>query len=349
MKVFVSWSGEDSLALAQILRSWLPLAVQSIDPFVSEEDISKGTRWVNEVSSELADCVYGIICVTPNNMNAPWLNFEAGALSKNLGDRVSPILRDLKKSDLTGPLSIFQATAIERDDMHRLLESINSASQTAAMKPEQLTGAFDLAWPKLKAEIETLPAATARSGSDNIKAARERSSTELLEELLELTRTQLRIMNEPQDLLPASYLLSVLGSTRSNPSFDDTLIVDLTEIAHELRFLIDSGELPATLNKFLVRLEARLGRVREQSSELRVVSEAPRPKRPVPHDARLREALVRQLSALGMDIASYGQTAKRVLVSTVQRPTREAMELVARIGEDEGVTIDLVWEGGAIR
>jgi len=41
MKIFMSWSGKHSLAVASALRDWLPLLFSDIDLFVSSEDIRK--------------------------------------------------------------------------------------------------------------------------------------------------------------------------------------------------------------------------------------------------------------------------------------------------------------------
>ncbi len=39
MKVFISWSGDLSLALAGILRQWLPSVIQAAEPYFTPEDI----------------------------------------------------------------------------------------------------------------------------------------------------------------------------------------------------------------------------------------------------------------------------------------------------------------------
>jgi hypothetical protein len=84
MKVFISWSGERSQALAQALRDWLPLVLHYVEPWLSQSDIEPGERWASEVSKELEVSNFGIICVTKENTESPWILFEAGALAKSL-------------------------------------------------------------------------------------------------------------------------------------------------------------------------------------------------------------------------------------------------------------------------
>lgn len=100
MKVFISWSGSGSPShqVALILREWLPSVVQAVKPFVSSEDIDKGARGLPAIEAELQDSSCGIICVTRANYERPWLNFEAGALSKQVDEattRVMPLLIDI--------------------------------------------------------------------------------------------------------------------------------------------------------------------------------------------------------------------------------------------------------------
>jgi hypothetical protein len=83
MDVFISWSGERSRAAAEALRSWLPKIINAIKPWLSSEDIDKGSRWGTDVASRLETAKAGIICLTPGNLHSDWILFEAGATIKD--------------------------------------------------------------------------------------------------------------------------------------------------------------------------------------------------------------------------------------------------------------------------
>lgn len=103
MKVFITWSGDKSKALAEIISDWLPSVIQAVKPYFSPDDATKGARWFNEISTELEKSQVGLICLTRENLDAPWLLFEAGALSKNLGkSKVCPILFGIEPTDIRG-------------------------------------------------------------------------------------------------------------------------------------------------------------------------------------------------------------------------------------------------------
>jgi hypothetical protein len=70
--------------VAVALRDWLPSVIQAIEPWVSAEDIEKGSRWSTKIAEELQATKAGIICVTADNQNSAWLLFEADALSKTV-------------------------------------------------------------------------------------------------------------------------------------------------------------------------------------------------------------------------------------------------------------------------
>ncbi|MDI4656614.1 TIR domain-containing protein [Xanthobacter autotrophicus] len=135
MKVFISWSGELSHKVAMCLRDWLPNVVQTLIPYVSSEDIDKGTRWSQDIAGELADSFYGILCVTDSNIEAPWLNFEAGALSKSMDSaNVSPFLINIKRADLKGPILQFQSTIFEKEDIRKLVCSLNRTDKRESVR-----------------------------------------------------------------------------------------------------------------------------------------------------------------------------------------------------------------------
>jgi hypothetical protein len=109
MKVFISWSGNLSKSLAEILRQWLPAVIQAIKPYYTPDDITKGARWTTEISKELEESSIGILCLTRDNLEAPWIMFEAGALSKKMDkSKVCPILFGVESTDIQGPLIQFQ-------------------------------------------------------------------------------------------------------------------------------------------------------------------------------------------------------------------------------------------------
>ncbi len=189
MRIFISWSGPRSKHIAEALRSWLPKVLQSVRPWMSDEDIAAGSRWLPEVSGELATAKLGILCVTPENQASPWLVFEAGALSKTLEQTfVCPMLFDLDLGQLSGPLAQFQASRLDRPGMQRLVETLNFALGPSALPVESLGEIFDVWWPKLEAQFATTPAL-------NMPATPRRSPEDILGEILSLTREQLRREN----------------------------------------------------------------------------------------------------------------------------------------------------------
>lgn len=164
MKVFITWSGDRSLRLARKLREWLPAVLPFVNPWVSLEDIEKGTLWTSELSDGLTDTPFGILCVMPENKTAHWLLFEAGALSRSVPSaRVTPLLLGLTPEELPAPLRQFQAAVDTEDDIRRLLRSINRAAGALGLAEEDLDRRFGEAWPDLRETIESIrrsPAAT---------------------------------------------------------------------------------------------------------------------------------------------------------------------------------------------
>ncbi len=156
MKVFISWSGENSKLLAKEMKKFLKKCIQTLDVFCSEEDIEKGQNWVRIIGDELANSNYGIFCLNKENMDSEWLNFEAGAISKMISNSyVSTILQKIEISDLKGPLSYFQATKLEYSDLLKLFKSINKA-QEKPINEEILVDCFDALYDGFISQINKI-------------------------------------------------------------------------------------------------------------------------------------------------------------------------------------------------
>lgn len=181
MKIFLSWSGERSQALGRALKDWLPLVLHYADPWLSERDISVGNRWPAEVAKELENSNFGVLCLTRENLTAPWILFEAGALSKIVSSSsVCPLLLDLEVSELSGPLSQFQAARADKKGTLDLLCAINKrASQT--LDPVRLPQVFDGLWSRFESQLKRIPP---QSHSPKPMRAQE----EILEELVATVR-----------------------------------------------------------------------------------------------------------------------------------------------------------------
>lgn len=126
MKIFISWSKDTSHKVAESFRELLPHMFKNLELFISSEDIEKGERWEKKVFEKLRDTDYGIVCLTEEGINSPWLNFEAGALAKNSNSRLYTLffgvtLQDIKSS----PLTHFQSTDYREDDVKKMIKWIN--------------------------------------------------------------------------------------------------------------------------------------------------------------------------------------------------------------------------------
>lgn len=181
MKIFLSWSGEQSKQLALILKEWLPNVLQSCVPWMSDRDISAGERWGLEIARSLDECNFGIICVTRENINSAWIAFEAGALSKSLSEgKVVPLLFDLDYSDIQGSLSQFQSKKITKDSLTDLAIAINTFCVTPISIPV-VNQAVNAHWKSLQSRLSDIQTVEKESIPT-------RTTKEILDEVLQIVR-----------------------------------------------------------------------------------------------------------------------------------------------------------------
>lgn len=199
MNVYISWSGKTSGELAKALGDWLPSVIQAVKPFCSEEDIEKGSRGNKIMDEELEKADIGLLCLTRDNLEAPWIMFEAGSLSKRLDmSRVCPILfQGLQKTDLKSPLSNFQASLFNKGEMKKVVGMLNNQLGDDKLKTSVLDGVFDKFWPDLEDKVKNILSKTSKTTPKQIRDQRD-----ILEEILTLCRSAVQLLQPKEKIVP---------------------------------------------------------------------------------------------------------------------------------------------------
>jgi tetratricopeptide (TPR) repeat protein len=199
IKVFLSWSGKKSHYVAKLLKSLLEdLFGDFIRVWISD-DMGAGRRWVTEIVQGLDKTQLGIICVTKSNQTTPWILYEAGAIAGRLTEgNICPFLIDLAPSDLSGPLSQFQAVQNNEAGLRKLVSSISMSVGLNNEAKGRIDRLLDALWQEFNQNLDKSPA-------DEINPGPEKSDVDILREILDTLRLQTR------------YLIS-LGSRSSQAS-----------------------------------------------------------------------------------------------------------------------------------
>lgn len=126
--VFLSWSGEQSKKIADAFSDLFKSVFEpTIKSFMSSRDIGAGDRSIGKLFKMLEKCNYGVCFINAENARAPWIQFEAGALSKIVDDsQVMVLLLDQNSiSSLYGtPLAEFQHKLFNKDDVKSIFNEI---------------------------------------------------------------------------------------------------------------------------------------------------------------------------------------------------------------------------------
>lgn len=149
MDLFLSWSTDRSKELASIFNKWVKKVIPQLDVYYSPNDIQPGERWSDSIKDGLKGNPMGIFFVVEENIVQPWLNFEAGAISNQVGNtNVIPLLHDLEPSRITGPLTQFQAISYTKEDLKRLIRLINiNITDVRKIDPSILDEIFEKWYP----------------------------------------------------------------------------------------------------------------------------------------------------------------------------------------------------------
>jgi hypothetical protein len=188
VKVFISWSGQLAKKVARVWRDLLDAVFDNVDPFMSEKDIEAGDRNLRKIADELSGTNFGIVVVTQENQNSRWLNYEAGALSKNVDEdseetgRVVPSIVDFARAgDVERPLGQFQGKLLNEEGIR---ETLMVLAKVADADKDRIVERFDSLWSTAYedrfAQAQTLP---------DTPAPKERDTPDKVDEILTIVRS----------------------------------------------------------------------------------------------------------------------------------------------------------------
>lgn len=154
LKVFISWSGDLSKRVGLCIKNFLELVIQSLDIFISLE-LERGSIWNSSINKELKDTSCGIICLTSENFEAPWILFESGALAKGIEqNKICTFLIDLNPSYLvSSPLAQFNHTFPTKESVFELVKTLNSYIEIR-LELTRLEASFEKFWPDFLASFQ---------------------------------------------------------------------------------------------------------------------------------------------------------------------------------------------------
>ncbi|TXI27709.1 MAG: toll/interleukin-1 receptor domain-containing protein [Nitrosomonas oligotropha] len=253
MKVFISWSGNRSRAVAELLNDWVKCVLQATRPWLSTRDIDRGALWFSEIHDQLKDTSVGIVCLTQENKNRPWILFEAGALAKGLSsNRVCTFLIDLKPTDLEDPLAQFNHTLCERGSMRELIRTLNNCLTTNALDERILDQVFDTYWSQFETKFDS-----ALEMNPPSEKAEPRPKDDILAEILENTRflhARLRRLESRPDKNVIEDERLRMSEREFNPERAELLFRHLREIDMPLEDIIENMSMNGIPTDYAIHL-----------------------------------------------------------------------------------------------
>ena len=264
MKIFISWSGSRSRAVAELLSDWLRCVIQAARPWISTRDIDRGALWLGEINDQLRDTTTGIVCLTQENKMRPWILFEAGALAKGLSsNRVCTFLVDLQPADLEDPLAQFNHTFPERESVLSLVRTLNSSVGTQALDDRILEQVFCTYWPQFETKF-----ADAINKHKAEASAKPRPKEDIMAEILENTRQLSSRIRRIEHTLPDRERM-MMGGDSIGPEEAKEYVRDSMRAGMPVEIMIDRLSRRGVPMSFIREAMAEAGKDRSRKEESR--------------------------------------------------------------------------------
>jgi hypothetical protein len=119
------------------------------------------------------------------------------------------MLFGLKPSDVGTPLSQFQATQFNQNDVLKLLKSINSEGEDGCLSETRLEKMHNALWPELSEKIDPIISSIGTVDAHS-KKKEEVDLSKILEEILVLSRRQASMFHNPEMLLSPDLVAMIM-------------------------------------------------------------------------------------------------------------------------------------------
>jgi hypothetical protein len=164
--IFISWSRNPAKDIGEKLQTLLKkiFPYPNIDFFLSssgKNEIVAGEDFRNKLDNNLMDSNFGILILTKNNFERPWMMFESGALSN--GDnksRIIPIFFNRDSRKIESPIEKFQNVEYNKEGLLKIIFSITKSlfdsNELDNNQKQLLVNQLDTHWESFKKDIDII-------------------------------------------------------------------------------------------------------------------------------------------------------------------------------------------------
>lgn len=167
--VFISFSQrlthDVAKVIEEVITSIYPKSKSNVEVFLSSKKIKAGT-FKGQILNAMRNAKFAISVLSSENKNAPWLMYEAGALSlavEQNGGHLMPYLFCRHGSDREATIEDLQYVQYQRDhednqeQFKKLIENLNdSLSNQNKVNGLKIANAIDDAWPDISKRLDNI-------------------------------------------------------------------------------------------------------------------------------------------------------------------------------------------------
>lgn len=156
MKIIICWKGKTSRNVAELLQDWLKRVIQISDPILVNCDDESRDSHLHDQLISVGEC-FGVLCLTKENHNDAGVLFDAGVMTNILPKhRLFGVLSGLEAAEISRPLQRLSLLSIRKDDIWKLVRTINDSIGERALNNIILEDIFNTFWANFEKKTERM-------------------------------------------------------------------------------------------------------------------------------------------------------------------------------------------------